>query len=72
MQLGLRYLDLTYAFHSMRLEERDDEAWLTLEEQAPPEDLRSFLLERDVSGALVESPVSLWSACCRSPTGSGK
>ncbi|MBD2836522.1 AraC family transcriptional regulator [Pseudomonas sp. JM0905a] len=51
VQLGLRYLDLTYAFHSMYLEERGDEAWLTLEEQSSPEDLRSFLLERDVSGA---------------------
>ncbi|MFC5698630.1 AraC family transcriptional regulator [Pseudomonas sp. GCM10022186] len=52
VQLGLRYLDLTYAFHSMRLEEQGDEAWLTLEGRDLPEDLRVFLLERDVAGAL--------------------
>ncbi|WP_044875294.1 AraC family transcriptional regulator [Pseudomonas sp. LFM046] len=51
-QLGLRYLDLTYAFHSMRLEEQDDEARLLLVDQDLPEDLQAFLLERDVSGAL--------------------
>ncbi|WP_350446544.1 AraC family transcriptional regulator [Pseudomonas solani] len=51
-ELGLRYLDLTYAFHSMRLEEHDDEAHLVLEGRGLPEDLRGFLLERDISGAL--------------------
>ncbi|MDW3713854.1 MULTISPECIES: AraC family transcriptional regulator [Pseudomonas] len=51
-ELGLRYLDLTYAFHTMRLEEHDDEAHLVLEGRGLPEDLRGFLLERDISGAL--------------------
>ncbi|WP_252273033.1 AraC family transcriptional regulator [Pseudomonas subflava] len=50
--LGLRYLDLTYAFHGMRLEERDEEVHLLLEDQDVPTDLRGFLLERDLSGML--------------------
>ncbi|MCO6059275.1 AraC family transcriptional regulator [Pseudomonas sp. MOB-449] len=52
VQLGLRYLDLTYSFHNMRLEEQGDDALLILEEQDQPDDLRAFLLERDVAGAL--------------------
>lgn len=50
--LGLRYLDLTYAFHDMQLEETGEEVHLLLEAQNLPEDLRSFLLERDLSGML--------------------
>lgn len=50
--LGLRYLDLTYAFHDMQLEESDEEVHLLLHEQNLPEDLRDFLLERDLSGML--------------------
>jgi AraC-like DNA-binding protein len=50
--LGLRYLDLTYAFHGMRLEELDEEVHLLLEDCEVPEDLRAFLLERDLAGML--------------------
>ncbi|MDD0843926.1 AraC family transcriptional regulator [Pseudomonas sp. Gutcm_11s] len=50
--LGLRYLDLTYAFHGMRLEEQDEEVHLLLDDHDVPEDLRGFLLERDLSGML--------------------
>ena len=50
--LGLRYLDLTYAFHDMQLEETGEEVHLLLEAQNLPEDLRSFLLERDLAGML--------------------
>ncbi|WP_342244493.1 AraC family transcriptional regulator [Pseudomonas sp. OTU5201] len=73
VQLGLRYLDLTYAFHSMHLEEQGDDAWLTLEEQDLPDDLRAFLLERDVSGALsvyhdlVNAPLAVRRASFRIP-----
>ncbi|CAD5109595.1 AraC family transcriptional regulator [Zestomonas carbonaria] len=51
-RLGLRYLDLTYAFHGMRLEEHGEEAHLLLDDDGVPEDLRTFLLERDLAGML--------------------
>ena len=51
-RLGLRYLDLTYAFHGMQLEEHGDEAHLLLDDRAVPEDLRTFILERDLGGML--------------------
>lgn len=50
--LGLRYIDLTYAFHGMRLEEHGDEAHLLLDDSHVPSALRTFLLERDLSGML--------------------
>ncbi|MDF5939092.1 AraC family transcriptional regulator ligand-binding domain-containing protein [Pseudomonas aeruginosa] len=49
---GLRYLDLTFAFHGIRLEVHDDEAHLVLDDAGIPEDLRIFLLERDAGGVL--------------------
>jgi len=51
-QLGLRYLDLTYAFHAVRLEEIGDEAHLILDERDLAEDLRTFIIERDSAGIL--------------------
>ncbi|AYC33250.1 AraC family transcriptional regulator [Pseudomonas cavernae] len=45
--IGLRYLDLTYAFTRIHLEESGDEAALFLDDSALPADLRSFILERD-------------------------
>ncbi|WP_017937794.1 AraC family transcriptional regulator [Zestomonas thermotolerans] len=51
-RLGLRYLDLTYAFHGMHLEEHGEEARLLLDDDQVPEDLRAFLLERDLGGLL--------------------
>lgn len=48
-QLGLRYLDLTFAFHGIRLEVHGDEAHLVLDDAGIPEDLRIFLLERDAA-----------------------
>ncbi|HIH6024699.1 AraC family transcriptional regulator, partial [Pseudomonas aeruginosa] len=51
-QLGLRYLDLTFAFHGIRLEVHGDEAHLVLDDTGIPEDLRIFLLERDAGGVL--------------------
>ncbi|WP_236213624.1 AraC family transcriptional regulator [Metapseudomonas otitidis] len=52
VELGLRYQDLTYAFHGLRIDEVGDEAQLHLIPSSLPEDLRGFVLERDVSGAL--------------------
>lgn len=51
-RLGLRYLDLTYAFHGMRLEEHGEEVHLILDDSQVPDDLRAFLLERDLAGML--------------------
>ncbi|WP_068826051.1 AraC family transcriptional regulator [Pseudomonas sp. BMS12] len=51
-RLGLRYLDLTYAFHGMHLEEHGDETHLLFDDSAVPDDLRAFLLERDLAGML--------------------
>ncbi|WP_373388164.1 AraC family transcriptional regulator [Pseudomonas alcaligenes] len=50
--LGLRYLDLTYAFHGMRVEESGDEVNLWLDDAQVPLELRRFLLERDLAGML--------------------
>ena len=50
--LGLRYLDLTYAFHGMQLEESGEEVHLLLTAHGLPTHLRAFLLERDLSGML--------------------
>ncbi|MDX5373746.1 MAG: AraC family transcriptional regulator [Pseudomonadaceae bacterium] len=50
-ELGLRYLDLTYAFHRMRLQEHGDEVHLLLDiDPQVPGELRPFLLERDLAG----------------------
>lgn len=50
--LGLRYLDLTYAFHGMRIEEHGEEVHLLLDDQDIPRDLLPFILERDLAGML--------------------
>lgn len=50
--LGLRYLDLTYAFYGMRLEEHGDEVHLLFEDRGIPAELRAFILERDSAGML--------------------
>lgn len=47
IDIGLRYLDLTYAFCHIRSEIRGDECWLILDDRAIPEDLRRFMVERD-------------------------
>lgn len=51
-RLGLRYLDLTYAFHGMRMEELGDEVHLLFDDSEVPAQLRSLLLERDLAGML--------------------
>ena len=50
--LGLRYLDLTYAFFGMRLEEHGDEVHLLFDDRGIPAELRGFILERDSAGML--------------------
>lgn len=52
IQLGLRYLDLTCVFHRIHFEEKGHEAILTFDDQDVPDDLKLFVLERDIAGAL--------------------
>jgi AraC-like DNA-binding protein len=50
--LGLRYLDLTYAFITMTFEEEGDEAHFVFDAQHLPPAIASFVLERDLAGLL--------------------
>lgn len=50
--LGLRYLDLTYAFCHIRLEDQGEELHLLFDDQALAPTLRAFLVERDSAGML--------------------
>lgn len=49
IQIGLRYLDLTFAFVRVRFEEAPDQARLVLDNSAIPAACRAFLLERDMA-----------------------
>lgn len=49
VELGITYLDLTFAFTRVWLEESDGEARLRLDGSHLPEDVRIFLLERDAA-----------------------
>ena len=50
--MGLRYLDLTFAFCRMQLEEHGDEIHLLLDDQDIPLPVRDFILQRDIAGML--------------------
>jgi AraC-like DNA-binding protein len=47
INFGLRYLDLTFAFNRIRLEERSHEALMILDDRSIPRDIRRFLIERE-------------------------
>ena len=47
INFGLRYLDLTFAFNRISLQERDGEAIMILDDTGVPPDLRRFLIERE-------------------------
>jgi AraC-like DNA-binding protein len=47
IRFGLRYLDLTFAFTRIALNELPHEAQMTLDAGALPQDLRRFLIERE-------------------------
>ena len=49
VELGIHYLDLTFAFARIWLEEVEGEARLRLDGSHLPEDVRVFLLERDAA-----------------------
>lgn len=52
INLGLRYLDLTFAFNEVRLETQDHDVWLILDDRAIPHDCRQFLLDRDMASIM--------------------
>ncbi|NLV56218.1 MAG: AraC family transcriptional regulator [Acidimicrobiales bacterium] len=47
IDFGLRYLDLTFAFTRIGLEEVDGEARITIDDAHLPDDVRPFLVERE-------------------------
>ena len=53
IELGVRYLDLTFAFLDIRLEEEDGEAVLILDDETLPETVRPYLLCRDTSAVMM-------------------
>jgi AraC-like DNA-binding protein len=65
LEVGIRYLDLTFAFVRFRAERSHDELVLVLDDDAVPADCRRFLLERDAAAAvaihreLFQQPVPL-------------
>jgi AraC-like DNA-binding protein len=52
IDFGLRYLDLTFAFCRISLEQHGQEAVMILDDSAIPEDLRRFLVEREGASIL--------------------
>ncbi|MCY1278899.1 putative HTH-type transcriptional regulator [compost metagenome] len=52
LQVGLRYVDLSYVFHTLYLEESDAEARLVFDDRFTPADVRTFALERECAAAL--------------------
>ena len=52
IHLGLRYVDLTFAFHQVTLEEANEDARLILDGQAIPTLCRQFLVDRDMSAIM--------------------
>jgi AraC-like DNA-binding protein len=53
IELGLRYLDLTFAFLKMRLDTHQSEAVLIMEDAHLPTPVRHYLLGRDVSALMM-------------------
>lgn len=52
LEIGISYLDLTYAFTRFRTETRPSELRVVLDDSEIPEECRQFLLERDASAAV--------------------
>ncbi len=52
LEVGLRYLDLTFAFARFELEEAPGELRMLLRDEAIPADVRRFLVERDAAAAV--------------------
>src|SRR5690606_24976357 len=71
VELGINYLDLTFAFARIWLEEAGGEARLRLDGSHLPEDVRIFLLERDAAAVatlqreLFDAPLPQRRVCFR-------
>lgn len=52
INLGLRYLDLTFAFNQAYLQETEQEVMLILDDRAIPDNCRQFLLDRDMASIM--------------------
>src|SRR5262249_59966601 len=52
IEIGIRYLDLTFVFTRFRAETRPGELRVVMDDSEIPEDCRQFLLERDASAAV--------------------
>ena len=53
VELGLRYLDLTFAFLDISLQEQDGDAMLILDDSGVPEEVREYVLARDASAVMM-------------------
>ncbi|WP_290493137.1 AraC family transcriptional regulator [Alcanivorax sp.] len=53
VELGLRYLDLTFAFVDISLQQDGDDAMLILDDSGVPDDVREYLLARDASAVMM-------------------
>lgn len=49
LRVAARYLALSSAFFRLSVEEFDDEVWVVLDDREIPEDVRDFLVERDLA-----------------------
>ncbi len=57
-EVGLGYTDLSFAIAPLRLEEHGDETWVVRDDEAVPDDLRRFTLERDFAAmATIEQDI---------------
>ncbi|WP_011589384.1 MULTISPECIES: AraC family transcriptional regulator [Alcanivorax] len=53
VELGLRYLDLTFAFLDVSLQQEGNDALLILDDSGVPEEVREYLLARDASAVMM-------------------
>ena len=73
LDVGIRYLDLTFAFARFRAERRAGEIVIVLDDEAIPADCRRFLVERDAAATvaiqreLFQRPVPLRRVGFRAP-----
>lgn len=52
IELGLRYVELTFAFCRIRAEQHGNELWLTLDDREVPADMQRFMIERDAAAII--------------------
>jgi AraC-like DNA-binding protein len=50
LDVGARFVDLSFTFCALRVEERPSELAITLDDSGVPDDVRSFVVARDLAG----------------------